>query len=120
MADRLRGKVAIVVGAGQTPGETIGNGRATAILLAREGAAVLCVDRDADAVHGVVVRDCEASEADPPRQADELRRVELRVRGVAGVVVQVQEHGDPLSAEGQKAFGGDRRAGSRIAARRAV
>ena len=28
---RLDGKVAIVVGAGQTPGETIGNGRATAI-----------------------------------------------------------------------------------------
>jgi NAD(P)-dependent dehydrogenase (short-subunit alcohol dehydrogenase family) len=37
--------VAIVVGAGQTPGETIGNGRATAILFAREGARVLLVDR---------------------------------------------------------------------------
>lgn len=42
---RVAGKAAIVVGAGQTPGETIGNGRATAILLAREGARVLCVDR---------------------------------------------------------------------------
>jgi NAD(P)-dependent dehydrogenase (short-subunit alcohol dehydrogenase family) len=46
MADRLNGKVAIVVGAGQTPGDTIGNGRATAILFAREGAVVLAVDRD--------------------------------------------------------------------------
>ncbi|MBV9660397.1 MAG: SDR family oxidoreductase [Acidimicrobiales bacterium] len=36
----------MVVGAGQTPGETLGNGRATAILFAREGAQVLCVDRD--------------------------------------------------------------------------
>lgn len=45
MGDRLRDKVAIVVGAGQTPGETIGNGRATAILYAREGAKVLLVDR---------------------------------------------------------------------------
>ena len=45
MADRLRAKSAIVVGAGQTPGETIGNGRAMAILFAREGAHVLCVDR---------------------------------------------------------------------------
>ena len=34
---RLKNKIAIVVGAGQTPGDTIGNGRATAILFAREG-----------------------------------------------------------------------------------
>src|SRR5437867_6524181 len=43
---RLGGKTAIVVGAGQTPGETIGNGRATAMLFAREGAQVLLVDRN--------------------------------------------------------------------------
>ncbi len=46
MAGRVEGKAAIVVGGGQTPGETIGNGRATALLLAREGARVLVVDRD--------------------------------------------------------------------------
>ena len=46
MSGRLAGKVAIVVGAGSTPGETMGNGRATALLFAREGAAVLLVDRD--------------------------------------------------------------------------
>jgi len=45
MTDRLKGKTAIITGAGQTPGETIGNGRAMAILFAREGAEVLCVDR---------------------------------------------------------------------------
>jgi len=45
MAGRVEGKVAIVVGGGQMAGETIGNGRATAILLAREGARVLVVDR---------------------------------------------------------------------------
>ena len=43
---RLEGKTAIIVGAGQTPGTTIGNGRAMAILFAREGADVLCIDRD--------------------------------------------------------------------------
>src|SRR5262252_746292 len=47
-AMRLKDKVAIVTGAGQTPGESIGNGRATAILFAREGARVLLVDRDAE------------------------------------------------------------------------
>ncbi len=41
---RLKDKVAIVVGAGQSPGEGMGNGRATALTFAREGAKVLCVD----------------------------------------------------------------------------
>lgn len=36
----------MIVGAGQTEGETIGNGRATAITFAREGANLLLVDRD--------------------------------------------------------------------------
>jgi NAD(P)-dependent dehydrogenase (short-subunit alcohol dehydrogenase family) len=43
---RLAGKVAIVTGAGQTPGERIGNGRATAILFAREGARVVLFNDD--------------------------------------------------------------------------
>ena len=43
---RLEGKAGIVVGAGQSRGETIGNGRAAAILFAREGARVLLADRD--------------------------------------------------------------------------
>jgi NAD(P)-dependent dehydrogenase (short-subunit alcohol dehydrogenase family) len=43
---RLEGKVGIVVGAGQSPGETIGTGRAAAVVFAREGAKVLLVDRD--------------------------------------------------------------------------
>ena len=43
---RLRDRVAIVVGAGQSPGEGIGNGRATALTFAREGAKVLCVDHN--------------------------------------------------------------------------
>ena len=43
---RLKDKVAIVVGAGQSPGEGVGNGRATALTFAREGAKVLCVDHN--------------------------------------------------------------------------
>jgi NAD(P)-dependent dehydrogenase (short-subunit alcohol dehydrogenase family) len=41
---RVEGKAAIVTGAGSTPGPGIGTGKATAVLLAREGASVLLVD----------------------------------------------------------------------------
>ena len=44
MSGRLQGKVAIVTGAGSR-GPGLGNGKAAAILFAREGARVLCVDR---------------------------------------------------------------------------
>jgi NAD(P)-dependent dehydrogenase (short-subunit alcohol dehydrogenase family) len=45
MAGRLKDKVAIVAGAGSR-GPGVGNGKATAILFAREGAKVLCVDAE--------------------------------------------------------------------------
>ena len=45
MAGRLKDKVAIVAGAGSR-GPGLGNGKATAILFAREGAKVLCVDAE--------------------------------------------------------------------------
>jgi NAD(P)-dependent dehydrogenase (short-subunit alcohol dehydrogenase family) len=51
---RLSGKVVIVTGAGQTPGETVGNGKAIALLFARAGASVLCVDRDLDRAEATV------------------------------------------------------------------
>ncbi|MEY4578137.1 MAG: hypothetical protein RL701_2840 [Pseudomonadota bacterium] len=51
---RLQNKVAIVVGGGQTAGETIGNGRAAAILFAREGARVLVGDRDLESAQETV------------------------------------------------------------------
>ena len=51
---RLAGKVAVVVGGGQTPGDTIGNGRATAQLFAHHGARVVVVDRDQDRANETV------------------------------------------------------------------
>lgn len=58
MAGRLAGKTAIIVGAGQAPSppgdETIGNGRAMAMLFAREGAHVLCVDNRIDSANQTV------------------------------------------------------------------
>ena len=51
MVDRLKDKVAIIVGAGQQPGDTIGNGRAISILFAREGAKVMLVDKNIDSAN---------------------------------------------------------------------
>jgi NAD(P)-dependent dehydrogenase (short-subunit alcohol dehydrogenase family) len=54
MAKRVEGKTAIVVGGGQTAGQTVGNGRATAVVLAREGAHVMVVDRRLEAAQATV------------------------------------------------------------------
>jgi NAD(P)-dependent dehydrogenase (short-subunit alcohol dehydrogenase family) len=73
---RLKGKVAIVVGAGQTPGDTIGNGRATAILFAREGAHVALVDLsresalETEALIKAEGGECFAFQADVTREED--------------------------------------------------
>ena len=78
MGERVNGKVAIVFGGGQTPGETIGNGRATAIVLAREGARVVIVDRRLDSAEETVAMiraeggDATAFAADVTRE-DEVR-----------------------------------------------
>ena len=52
---RLEGKRAAVIGAGSV-GDGIGNGRAIAMLFAREGARVLAADRNAEAVTDTVTR----------------------------------------------------------------
>jgi hypothetical protein len=62
MPGRLDGKVAIVAGAGCV-GPGWGNGRATAVIFAREGAKVFAVDRDAEAMHETVHRAREAGGA---------------------------------------------------------
>ena len=72
---RLKGKTAIVVGAGQSPGEGMGNGRATALTFAREGAKVLAVDIDlasAEETAAMVTKaggDCVAFRADVTKEA---------------------------------------------------
>jgi NAD(P)-dependent dehydrogenase (short-subunit alcohol dehydrogenase family) len=50
----MEGKKALVVGAGQPPHEVVGNGRAIALLLAREGAEVCAVDCDEERAQATV------------------------------------------------------------------
>ena len=79
---RLSGKVGILVGAGQTPGETIGNGRAAALLFARHGAHLVLVDRDlgsADETAGMIALEggvTETVRADWTRAEDCARYVD--------------------------------------------
>lgn len=73
---RLAGKTAVIVGAGQSPGEGLGNGRAVALRFAREGARVLAVDRDLASAEETVslIRaegfEASAAKADVTQEAD--------------------------------------------------
>ena len=55
MAGRVEGKVALITGAGCV-GPGWGNGRAAAVLFAREGAKVFAVDKDARSMAETVTR----------------------------------------------------------------
>jgi NAD(P)-dependent dehydrogenase (short-subunit alcohol dehydrogenase family) len=51
---KLQGKIAIVVGAGQTPGPNLGTGKAASLLYAKEGCRVFAVDRSLAAAQETV------------------------------------------------------------------
>ena len=78
MSDRLKNKIAIVVGAGQTPGETIGNGRASAILYAREGAKILVVDRRLDSAEDTCAMITKEGGEAIPFQADAINSADCK------------------------------------------
>lgn len=54
MEHDLTGRVAVVVGGGQMPGEGLGNGRATCLGLARHGATVVAVARHLDRAQATI------------------------------------------------------------------
>jgi len=79
---RLDGKVAVVFGAGQSPGEGLGNGRAAAIRYAREGARVLAANRSIESAEETasIIRsdgcDCVAVAADVRRESDVAQAIQ--------------------------------------------
>jgi NAD(P)-dependent dehydrogenase (short-subunit alcohol dehydrogenase family) len=80
--DRLKGKVALVVGAGSI-GPGWGNGKATAVAFAREGARVFCADINPDAAEETagIIRseggEAVAHRADVSNAADVIAMVEV-------------------------------------------
>jgi len=100
---RLAGRKVIVVGAGQRPtppGESVpmGNGRAIALLAAREGAQVACIDLSADSVQGTVALiEAEGGHAffevadvrDAAAIAPLVARCAQRLGGLDGMVLNV-------------------------------
>jgi NAD(P)-dependent dehydrogenase (short-subunit alcohol dehydrogenase family) len=83
---RLKDKIAIVVGAGQSPGEGMGNGRATVLRFVGEGAKVLAVDKDLASAEETVAMaqqssgECAAFEADVTKEATLAAMVEAAQR----------------------------------------
>jgi NAD(P)-dependent dehydrogenase (short-subunit alcohol dehydrogenase family) len=83
---RLKDKIAIVVGAGQSPGEGLGNGRATVLRFAQEGAKVLAVDINLSSAEETVAMarqrggECLAFEADVANETTLAAMVEAARR----------------------------------------
>lgn len=99
---RLQGLRMLVVGAGQRPApeapDLIGNGRAISLLLAREGAALACADRELASAQATVQRIDEeggrasaiqADVAEPEQIAAMVQRAHAALGGLDGVVFNV-------------------------------
>ena len=108
MTQRLAGKVALVFGAGSS-GPGWSNGKACAVVYAREGARVMAVDIDEQAASETcrLIRDeggaCEVTQADVRQSADIERAVQRTVSawGQIDILhnnVGITEMGDPVES----------------------
>ena len=99
MTQRVVGKVAIVTGAGSTPGPGVGTGKACAVLLAREGASVLLVDlhrERAQETRALIEADggrCKVFAGDATQAADCEAMVRTAVDAFGGVDILVNNIG---------------------------
>ncbi|MET7795124.1 SDR family NAD(P)-dependent oxidoreductase [Streptomyces decoyicus] len=101
-ARRLAGRRVLVIGAGTRPSDDpeapVGNGRAIAVLAAREGAAVACADISADAAAATAGLACaEGADAisivgdatDPAQSSAMVAEAHRRLGGLDALVVNV-------------------------------
>ena len=108
---RLAGKSALVIGGGQTPGETIGNGRAISLLFAQHGASVVVVDRKLDRAESTAAEinsagvTAVAVEGDVTQSADCAAMVDATVAAFGSLDILVNnvgiggDDGGPVSLE---------------------
>ena len=75
---RLDKKICLVVGGGQTQGRTLGNGRATALRFAQEGATVVVADRHLDSAAETVAALLAGGGAGFAIEADVTREVQVK------------------------------------------
>jgi NAD(P)-dependent dehydrogenase (short-subunit alcohol dehydrogenase family) len=94
---RLDNRIAVVSGGGQTPGATLGNGRATALRFAQEGAHVLVLDkRLSSAEETVALIEEEGGRAKAyvldVTRADEIDECIARIMAEFGVIDVLQNN----------------------------
>ena len=93
---RLRDKIAIVVGAGQSPGEGLGNGRATVLRFAQEGAKVLAVDNNLSSAEETVAMARQAGGECVAFEANVASRGDARGDGRGGATTLGSRRRSPL------------------------
>jgi NAD(P)-dependent dehydrogenase (short-subunit alcohol dehydrogenase family) len=107
MADRLRDKAALVLGAGSV-GEGVGNGRAIAALFAREGARVAGADlrlAAAQETARLIAKEggtMHCIEADVTKEADLLRAVDEALRAFGRIDILVNNVGGSIPGDAEQ------------------
>lgn len=88
MTGRMRGKVVLVMGAGSPDGE-VSNGLAASVIYAREGATVICADRDEGLAGVTVTAVRDGGGTASPHQVDVTQEEQVR----ACVAAVIETHG---------------------------
>ena len=82
---QLNNKTALVIGGGQTPGATIGNGRAVSLAFANAGASVVVADRNLQSAEDTVTAITDAGGKPSPFRSTFETRIKSKRRSAPPV-----------------------------------